>query len=167
MVLARRQARRPSRPRRVPFVGQDSTPTSLTPIPRMDRFINVMQRFLSPWGVRLTPGVTLLYTAVACLLADSCLGQSPHTTSALTQSQSRSSEGLYREASSVSQELSLQNKRRSRQLLALVHACDSLALAPQREARPRSVPVLSPLALVLFSPRKLPSPVAEDDPSLV
>jgi len=167
MVPARRQARSPSRPRLVPFVGQDSPPTSLTPIPRMDRFINVMQRFLSPWGVRLTPGVTLLYTAIACLLADSCLGQSPRTPSALTESQSRSSEGLCREGSCVSQGLSLQSKRWSKQVLGLVRGCDSLALAQQRDARPRSVPVLSPLAIVLFSPRKLPSPVAEDDPALV
>jgi hypothetical protein len=125
-----------------------------------------MQSLLLSWVVWLTLAAKLLNTGVAFLLADPCFPQSSSSVPVVAQSAPESHDSLFKETSSVPQELSLQCARQSKQIFVLARARTPFPNAQERDGHLRPVPaeVLPPAAL-FFSPRKL-SPPAEDEPFL-
>ena len=106
----------------------------------------------------------LLNTAAALLPADSCLPQSSHTSTTFAQSHQDCSDWLFKNTSSVSHELSLQCKRQSKRVLALVHFFTLFSQTQERDGhlRPALTPVFFPT--LFFFPRKLSPPSATDEP---
>ena len=108
----------------------------------------------------------LLNTAVAFLPAGSYLPQSLSDAPTLTQSHEDSSDGLFKQTSSVSVELSLQCARQSKRVLALVRAFTLFSQMQERDDHFWSALVPAFFPSLLFFPRKLSPPSAENDPFL-
>ena len=125
-----------------------------------------MQRLLLSWAVWLILAVLSLNTAVALLPAASFFPQSPDPIPTFSQSYPSPSDSLFTETSSVSQALSLQCARQSKQVLALVRSLAPCPQAQERDGCIRSVTVPVSLPFLFLLPRKLSPPSAEDDPFL-
>jgi len=125
-----------------------------------------MQRFLLAWLVWLMLEAILLQAAAVLLLGGSSLPQSSETASALTSANSDSSDSLFKETFSVSQELSFLCKQESKQSCALDPSVDPLLRVQERDDRWPLARVVVSLPTVFFFPRKLSPPSAEDDPFL-
>jgi len=125
-----------------------------------------MQRFVLAWLVWLMLEAISLQAAAALLLGGSSLPQSSETASALTAANSDSSDSLFKETFSISQELSFLCKQESRRSCALDPSVDPLLRVQERDDRWPLARVVVSLPTVFFFPRKLSPSSAEDDPFL-
>ena len=124
-----------------------------------------MQCFLFAWVIWLMLEAMLLPTAVFPL---TCARprQSPRLGLSFAQSYANPSEGLFKQTSSFSEEFSLQSVSESRPVLMLHHPVAVLSKKQERDGHLRPVPVPICFPLLIFFPRKLSPPSAEDDPFL-
>src|SRR5262245_9712006 len=127
-----------------------------------------MRRFLPVCMGWLIFAAILLNGAAAFLPQTSFLLCSSHIVPGLVRADADSGEVLFKEAFSISQELSLQCRQEHRQSYSSAPFVDPLLRAREGDDRRSFVRIQAvPLApLFFFVPRKLSSPSAEDDPLL-
>lgn len=125
-----------------------------------------MRRLLFSWVSWLLLEAILLNTAVALSPVHPRLSQAARTTTAFAQSSSDCSDGLFRNTSSVSRELSVQCERRGKQVFALLYARDFFSQVEGTDTPFHSVLIPVFFSTLLFSPRKLFPPSATDEPFL-
>jgi len=126
-----------------------------------------MRRFLPVCLGWLILVAVLLNGAAAFLPETSFLLCSSHIVPGLVRADVDSGEVLFKEAFSISQELSLQCRQEHRQSYSSAPLVDPLLRMREEDDR-RSFGQIQavPLAHFFFVPRKLSSPSAEDDPLL-
>jgi hypothetical protein len=122
-----------------------------------------MSRVFLSWIVWLLLGVIWQGTPFALLQAGTCPTES-YTPSALSRSQPHGSNWFLKDISSVSQKLGLQCAWQSKQVHTLVHVF-ALSL-PRQEREPSRVDSDTwLLPALIFFPRKLSLPTADNDPT--
>jgi hypothetical protein len=122
-----------------------------------------MQHFFFAWVVWLMLEAMLLPTAVAFPPACARPCQSPLSIS-FAQSYANPGGGLLKQTSSFSEEFGLQGAQGRRQVLTLPRSALVLSQGQEKDDRLRLVLVPSFSPLLVFFPRKLSPPSAEDDP---
>jgi len=126
-----------------------------------------MRRFLPVCIGWLILEAILLNGAAAFLPEKPFLLRSSHVVPALVRAAVDSGEVLFKETSSVSQELSLQCRQEHRQSYASAPFVDSWLRVREKDDRRSFVQIqAAPLAPLFFFPRRLSSSSTEDDPFL-
>jgi len=123
-----------------------------------------MPHFFFAWVIWLMLEAMLFPAAVAFPPACAPPLQSSRSGISFTQSYANPSGDLFKQTSSFSEEFGLQGAAENRQMLALPRTGSVLSQEQEGDShlQPLPVPIFSPL--LVFFPRKLSPPSAEDDP---